>query len=96
MKPVSKYIYIAKAKASLSRTNESIFNVYPTCFQQEFTIEKPHLKAVNFYVANFIGQILESGQIRDPRMVINTMNWNTGMYFLRLENSGQIFKLIKK
>ena len=96
IKPVSKYVYIQKASASLAGVGEINYQVYPTYIQQNFTIEKSTLRLENFYIYNALGQLIEVGQIRDTKMTVNTTNWSKGMYFLRIENSSQTFRLIKE
>jgi hypothetical protein len=96
IKPISKYVYIQKASASLAGVGEINYQVYPTYIRQNFTIEKPSISLEQFYIFNALGQLIEAGQIRDTKLTVNSSNWPKGMYFLRLENSSQTFRLIKE
>jgi len=96
IKPVSKYVYLTKASAALENHSYGHIRVYPTIITQEFILEKNQIYLENFYVYNTLGQLIEQGQTTDLKTNVSTILWPKGIYYIRLENSGSIYKLIKQ
>lgn len=96
IKPVSKYIYITKADASIGNNPVYSFHVYPTRVNSQFIIEKSHSRLENYRVYNAIGQAIDKGQIVNTTSTISADSWPQGLYYIRMEQSSQTFKIIKE
>lgn len=96
IKPVSKYIYIAKSSASIASNHLNAITVYPTLVESRFIIEKNNLQPIEYKIFNAIGQLIKTGSIKTDKTYIDCETWSTGLYYLRTSESNQTYKLLKQ
>jgi hypothetical protein len=67
--------------------------VYPNPFHTELTIDLPEIvNNATLTIINLQGQIVKKTEhINAQTIVINREHLNSGLYFLRVENNGQVF-----
>ena len=70
--------------------------VYPTLFDKELNIQNAIGVDVNIEIVDIIGRPIVSS-ILISELKINTTNWNSGFYFLKVqkENASKIYKIVK-
>lgn len=85
----SKFIYVN------CQTHESLsIKVYPNPGTNELTLEKVTDKdVINFEIINVLGIMVYKGSLT-TKTVLNTTDFATGVYLIKLEN-GKIYKWIK-
>ncbi|MDP5077748.1 MAG: T9SS type A sorting domain-containing protein, partial [Nonlabens sp.] len=73
--------------------------VYPNPVSgEEFFIQLPNQEQTAITVYNSLGQLVHNSQTTSARNAISTINWNSGIYFVKLKSatSQQTIKLIVK
>jgi hypothetical protein len=94
--PVSKRIYFRKAASSISSTILTTLKVYPTLIDEQFSIEKLNTKLENYTIYNTLGQEISSGTLTKIMTYIQASEWQSGIYFLKLESMPGVIKLQKQ
>jgi hypothetical protein len=96
IKPVSKYIYFKKETASIASHGSINIAVYPTLVYESIVIENLAQKSLEYTIFNALGQPIMSGSASPGRQLIYPQNWAKGLYYLRLNHSGNVFRLTKE
>jgi hypothetical protein len=76
--------------------NENIYTpeiqAYPNPFKSSFTIEG-NLENNTYSIVNITGQLISSGTLTNDQNTIDSSDWDTGIYILKIKNS--FIKLVK-
>jgi hypothetical protein len=95
-KPISKTVYLKRGKASINSSQENKITAYPTQIGSAFIIERSNLKPQAFVIYNSIGQVIESGILKSDKTRLENINWTSGIYYLKVENSTEVIRLQKQ
>jgi hypothetical protein len=96
VKPVSKYIYFRKATASIAKNENIEISVYPTMIKENFIIENQTQKLIEYTIFNALGQIVKRGIVNNRLETIYPIGWSNGIYYLKIHESGKVYRIIKE
>ena len=65
-------------------------SIYPNPFRNELTFEFENVDLLNgsYQVFNMLGSFIESGNINSENYIINTSEWENGVYIVKLIGDG--------
>jgi|GEM_PF-633467 len=73
-------------------------NVYPNPFGTQFTVEINKTGQYNVQVVSVLGQQVKNENINGNKLVINSENWDAGVYFMTITsgNTQEIIRVVKE
>lgn len=94
-RPYTFYVKNVSNSAGLGQTIEQQIRIMPNIVENQFRIEKSIPKVEPYTIYNTQGIAFDTGILREMDTQIIVSNWPAGIYYLRLESTGQSFKLQK-
>lgn len=78
-------VKVISAESNVDDVNTKVFNIFPNPAKDYVKIAGENIKSVSVY--NCIGALVERFEIGNDNATINTSNYNTGIYFITIEDS---------
>jgi hypothetical protein len=94
------FVRVIKTKAVYTSVRENkgfdkAIHVYPNPFSTWLKLSRPGSSDINFEIIDVFGRTLINGNLNQSS-VIHTNNWETGIYFMKVDGQNKTLKLIKR
>lgn len=82
----------------IQENNSLATSVYPNPFGTQFTVEMSKTSQYNVQVVSVLGQQVMNENINGSKLVINSENWDSGVYFMTITsgNTQEIIRVVKQ
>jgi hypothetical protein len=82
----------------VQENNALATSVYPNPFGTQFTVEMSKQAQYNIQVVSVLGQEVMNENINSNKLVINSENWDAGVYFMTVTsgNTQEIIRVVKQ
>jgi Secretion system C-terminal sorting domain len=91
-------VITVNACVGVQENNAISTNVYPNPFGTQFTVEMSTSSQYNIQVVSVLGQEVMNETINGNKLVINSENWDAGVYFMTITsgNTQEIIRVVKQ
>lgn len=91
--PVSKRLYIQKAKSSIANVSKDLIKIYPTATHRELTIENNYKKSITLMGYDVLGHLVFTKEIRVGEEKMNIGELPMGIYYIRNNLNSEVIKI---
>ncbi len=91
-------VITVSACVGVAENNALSTNVYPNPFGTQLTVEMSKTAQYNVQVVSVLGQQVVNENINGSKLVINSENWDSGVYFMTITsgNTQDIIRVVKQ